>query len=286
MVTKYQPVKGMRDFWPAEMLKREYVLDIMKKTAQTWGFLPTDTPALESLELLSAKGGAGEAIKKEIYNFKDQGDRELGLRFDLTVPTARLISSKLDLPLPFKRYTTGKVWRYDNPQALRWREFQQFDVDIFGSNKPESDAEIIGLTCQIFDSLGFKDFVVSLNSRKLLEAFLKFVGITDLAEVFRSIDKLDKIGEDGVRKELVEKIKGKDKVEKVMDFIKAKGSASFEKALREIKSVEGREAADELKKISDLIKSFGYEKNLQLDMSLVRGLEYYTGIVFEVRIPD
>ena len=276
----------MRDFWPEEMLKREKVLDIMKKTSQQWGFLPTDTPAVESFDLLSAKGGAGQAVKKEIYYFKDQGDRELGLRFDLTVPTARLITSKLDLPLPFKRYTTGKVWRYDNPQALRWREFQQFDLDIFGPKTAESDAEIISIACEIFNSLGFKDFTVSVNSRKLLEAFLNSIGISDISSVFTSIDKLDKIGSDNVKKELLEKIKEKSKVEKVMDFISKKGSADIlEKIGQGIKNQKFDESLEELRRISELIKSFGYEKNLQLDMSLVRGLEYYTGIVFEVRVP-
>ena len=176
-MSKFQPVKGMRDFWPGEMVRREFVLDVMKEVAKRWGFLPMDTPALESFELLAAKGGGGEAIKKEIYYFKDQGQRELGLRFDLTVPTARLIASKLDLPLPFKRYQTGKVWRYDNPQAGRFREFQQFDLDIFGSNKPEADAEIISATCDIFGSLGFEDFAIRLNNRKLIQAFIEVVGI-------------------------------------------------------------------------------------------------------------
>ena len=285
-MVKFQPVKGMRDFWPEEMLKREKALDIMRKTAQKWGFFPTDTPAVESFDLLSAKGGAGEAIKKEIYYFKDQGDRELGLIFDLTVPTARLIASKLDLPLPFKRYATGKVWRYDNPQALRWREFQQFDLDIFGSKMPESDAEIIAVTCEIFNSLGFKDFTVSLNSRKLLESFLDLIGISDIADVFRSVDKLDKVGSDNVKKEILEKIKDKNTVEKIMDFISKKGSADVLKKIGQgIKNQKFEDSLEELRRISEFIKNFGYEKNLQLDMSLVRGLEYYTGIVFEVRIP-
>src|SRR3989338_1035859 len=187
-MSKFQPVKGMRDFWPGEMIKRQFVLDVLRQTAEKWGFLPMDTPAVESLELLAAKGGGGEEIKKEIYSFKDQGQRDLGLRFDLTVPTARLIASKLDLPLPFTRYQTGKVWRYDNPQAGRFREFQQFDLDIFGSNKPEADAEIISATCDVFNSLVFEDFVIRLNNRKLIQAFIEVVGIKDPLEVFRSID--------------------------------------------------------------------------------------------------
>ena len=285
MTTKFQPVKGMRDFWPAEMLEREFVLGKMKEVAQRWGFLPMETPALESFELLAAKGGAGEEIKKEIYYFKDQGNRELGLRFDLTVPTARIVSSKLDLPLPFKRYATGKVWRYDNPQAGRYREFQQFDLDIFGSNKAEADAEIIATTCDIFSALGFKDFVIRLNNRKLIEAFVEFVGIKDVVGVFRSIDKLDKIGEDDVRKELKEKLKDEGKVKKILDFIKIKGDGKvLSKAGKLINNDLGKAAIKELTDIIKYVKAFGYSKNVLVDFSLVRGLEYYTGSVFEVGV--
>src|SRR3989338_4101798 len=222
-MSKFQPVKGMRDFWPGEMVKRQFVLDIIRAVREKWGFLPMDTPSVESFELLAAKGGGGESIKKEIYYFKDQGDRELGLRFDLTVPTARLIASKLDLPLPFKRYQTGKVWRYDNPQAGRYREFQQFDLDIFGAAAAEADGEIIAATCDIFGSLGFENFVIRLNNRKLIEAFVDFVGIKDVVDVFRSIDKLDKIGEEGVSKELKAKGLDEKKIGKILDFIKIQG---------------------------------------------------------------
>lgn len=284
-MSKFQPVKGMRDFWPAEMLKRSFVLDIMREVVNKWGFLPMDTPALESFELLAAKGGAGEAIKKEIYYFKDQAGRELGLRFDLTVPTARLVSSKLDLPLPFKRYQTGKVWRYDNPQAGRYREFQQFDLDIFGSKNPIADAEVIAATCDIFDSLGFEDFSIRLNNKKILEAFISSLKIEDPVEVFRSIDKLDKIGEDGVKKELKEKLKDGKKVEEILDFIKIVGGAEvLDKIKQKIKSNLAEKAVAELKEILDFIKLYGYDKNVKIDFSLVRGLEYYTGAVFEVGV--
>ena len=282
-MSKFQTVKGMRDFWPADMLKREFVLSVMREVAQKWGFLPMDTPALESFELLAAKGGGGEAIKKEIYYFKDQGDRDLGLRFDLTVPTARLVASKLDLPLPFKRYATGKVWRYDNPQAGRYREFQQFDLDIFGSSKPEADAEIIAATCDIFCSLGFEGFAIRLNNRKLIEAFVDFVGIKDVIGVFRSIDKLDKIGEEGVRKELKEKLNDEKKIGKILDFIKTKGGADvLDKIEKTINSQLAKTAVKELRGIIECVKAFGYDKNVKVDLSLIRGLEYYTGSVFEV----
>ncbi len=280
---KFQPVKGMRDFWPADMLRREYVLNVMKEVAQRWGFLPMETPALESFELLAAKGGAGEAIKKEIYYFKDQGGRELGLRFDLTVPTARLISSKLDLPLPFKRYQTGDVWRYDNPQAGRYRSFRQFDLDIFGSRKPVADAEIIATTCDIFNSLGFEDFVIKLNNRKLIEAFVNSLKISDPVDVFRSIDKLDKIGEEGVRKELKEKLKDENKIKKILEFIKIKGGIEVLDRVK-IDTQLGKDSVKELKEIIESVKAFGYGKNVLVDLSLVRGLEYYTGTVIEVAV--
>ncbi len=275
----------MRDFWPGEMVKRQFVLDTIRSVAEKWGFLPMDTPALESFELLAAKGGGGEEIKKEIYYFKDQGNRELGLRFDLTVPTARVIASKLDLPLPFKRYQTGSVWRYDNPQAGRYRQFVQCDLDIFGSNKPEADAEIIAATCDVFDSLGFENFVIRLNNKKLIEAFIQGVGIKDAVDVFRSIDKLDKIGEDGVKKELKGKGVDEKKIEKILDFIKTRGDV---KVLEKIeKSVTGdltKTAIKELRAVLECIKDFGYDKNVQIDLSLIRGLEYYTGAVFEVAV--
>src|SRR3989338_3343750 len=285
-MAKFQPVKGMRDFWPGEMVRRQFVLDIMRNVAEKWGFLPMDTPALESFELLAAKGGGGEEIKKEIYYFKDQGQRELGLRFDLTVPTARVIASKLDLPLPFKRYQTGKVWRYDNPQALRWREFTQMDFDIFGSDKPESDAEIVSLACCCFDALGFEDFTIKLNNRKIIEGYIESVGIRDISEVFRSIDKLDKIGEEGVQKELLGKLKDKEKIKKILDFIKIKGRP--EEVLKQSKQVLtnkiAKDGLDNLEKIFNKIKVFGFDKSVTIDFSLVRGLNYYTGSVFEVAI--
>lgn len=284
-MSKFQPVKGMRDFWPAEMLKRQFVEQIMADVAQKWGFLPTGTPAVESYELLASKGGGGDEIKKEIYYFKDQANRELGLRFDLTVPTARIISSKLDLPLPFKRYATGKVWRYDNPQSGRYRELQQFDLDVFGSKNPLADAEIIAAGCDIFDALGFEDFAVKLNNRKLIQAFVESVGIKDPLDVFRSIDKLDKIGEAGVKKELKEKLKDENKVEKILEFINIKGDGKIlEKADKLVDSKLAKEALRELREIIEAVKAFGYEKNVKIDFSLVRGLEYYTGPVFEVGV--
>src|SRR3989338_9130970 len=137
---KFQTPRGTRDFLPQEALKRQFVLDKVRRIFEIWGFDPLETPAFEEWSLLSAKSGGGEAIKEEVYYFKDKSDRELGLRFDLTVPTARVVANNPNLPKPFKRYQIGNVWRYDRPGAGRWREFTQCDVDIFGSSELSSDA--------------------------------------------------------------------------------------------------------------------------------------------------
>ncbi len=264
---KFQPVKGMKDFLPEEMVRRQYVLDIIRKIFEKWGYVPLETPALESFELLSKKGSGGEEIKREIYYFKDQGGRELGLRFDLSVPAARVLANNPNIPKPFKRYQIGRAWRYDQPQAGRYREFLQADIDIFGTSSMQADAEIIAVTCDVFKALGFKDFVIRINNRKIIEDFLKNLKVKDVFDVFRTIDKLEKIGEDEVIKELKEK--GINNIEIIMDFIKTN-------------KLSDDEGSKELEELIKYLKEFGYEKNIKIDFSLVRGLDYYTGPVFEV----
>lgn len=282
---QFQPVKGTRDFLPEEMQKRQFVLDIIRQTFERWGYQPMDTPVLESFDLLAAKGGGGEEIKKEIYYFKDKGGRDLGLRFDLTVPACRIISNKLDIPMPFKRFQIGKVWRYDNPQSGRFREFVQADIDIFGCDKPEADAEIIAVVCDIFNALGFEDFVIRLNNRKLIESYIKKIGIKKVSEVFRSIDKMDKIGEVGVIKELEKKGLKKEKIREIIKFIKINGRDVLGKIKKLIWNDKlGKEGFEELETILETMKVFGYDKSVWFDMSLVRGLDYYTGPVFEVAV--
>jgi histidyl-tRNA synthetase len=267
----FQTVKGMRDFSPEEMEKRQLVLDTIRGVFEKWGYLPLDTPALESFELLAAKGGGGEEVKKEIYYFKDQGGRELGMRFDLTVPTARFIAQNPNLVKPFKRYQFGKVWRYDRPQQDRWREFQQTDVDIFGSSSPKSDAEIVSVVCDVLKNLGFKEFTIRINNRKLVESFIVSLGITDFVDVFRSIDKMDKIGKDGVASELKKKKVSEKNIKSILKFIGGKI----------VPELEGKE---ELKNVMEEVASLGFLKNVKVDLSLIRGLEYYTGCVFEVSL--
>ncbi|MBI2084738.1 MAG: histidine--tRNA ligase [Candidatus Aenigmarchaeota archaeon] len=268
---KLQPPKGTRDLLPEDATKLQKIVQICREVFEKYGFEPLVTPAFESFELLSAKGGLGEAVKDEIYYFKDKSDRELGLRFDLTMPMTRVVSSN-SLPKPFKRYAIDKVWRYDNPQAMRWREFWQADIDVVGSKSLLSDVECLAAVCEILNKLGFKVYKIRVNSRKLLQDLLEgVVNKEKIIEVFRSIDKLDKIGFDGVEAEL--KKKG-IKPNAVLKILK-------QNDLNKIMDNKGKE---ELEELFRLAKKFGIEKRLQFDISLVRGLEYYTSIVFEVML--
>ena len=262
---KFQPPKGTRDLMPEDAAKMQKIIEIVRSTFERYGFEPLMTPAFESFELLSAKGGLGEAVKDEIYYFKDKSNRELGLRFDLTMPLARVASSNPQIPKPFKRYAIDTVWRYDNPQAKRWRQFFQADVDIVGSTGIDADAEVIAVACKCLEALGFKDFRIRTNDRGLLERFLKSIGLEKTVDVFRTIDKLDKIGEDGVEAELKSKGIDERRINEIIKFIKSGKNTEFKQLL-------GKLAA------------YGCEKYVDIDFSLVRGLEYYTGIVFEINL--
>src|SRR3989344_2047736 len=267
----FQTPKGTRDWPPEEMRKLQFVTDTLRRVFEKYGFQSIDTPAFESFDVLAAKGGAGEAIKEEIYYFKDKSDREIGLRFDLTVPLARFIINNPNIPKPFKRYAIGKAWRYDNPQAQRYREFWMADVDIVGSNSLMADAECLSVAVECMRSLGFKKFYIRVNNRKFLESLFMAKGIQKdrIVDLFRTIDKLDKLGEEGVLKELAEKgFDGKNIITLINGGYK-----------KEYSKVEG---ALELEELMKLAKVVGIGKNLKIDLSLVRGLEYYTGPVFEV----
>jgi histidyl-tRNA synthetase len=276
----FQPPKGTRDFLPADAKKLQQIIDILRSTFEKFGFEPMSTPAFESFELLSAKGGLGEAVKDEIYYFEDKSKRPLALRFDLTMPLARVATSN-NFPLPFKRYQIEKVWRYDNPQALRWREFLQADADIVGSKSILADAECLAAACACIQNLGFKEFYVRVNSRKLLQKlFEKFVEKKKIVDAFRIIDKLEKIGKAQVENELKKK---KIDAKKILDIIKISGTN--EEILRALGRKFGRnEGLEELESLIEYAKSFGIENLIKIDLSLVRGLEYYTGLVFEISL--
>lgn len=268
---KFQPPKGTRDLLPEDASKLQKIIEVCRDVFEKYGFSQLITPAFESFELLSAKGGLGEAVKDEIYYFKDKSDRELGLRFDLTMPLARVVSST-SLPKPFKRYQIEKVWRYDNPASLRYREFWQADIDVVGSSSLLADVECLVAIGEILDKLGFEDYYIRVNNRKLLQKeFEKIIAKEKLIEVFRTIDKLDKIGPEGVGAEL--KNKGIEP-KKILEILKTKN----------LKDIPNNEGKKELEELFDLAKNFGIEKKIKFDISLVRGLEYYTSVVFEVNL--
>ena len=199
-------VRGMRDLLPEQAGIREKILDVCKRAFESYGFEPLETPIVEEFDLLAKKGTGGEAIKNEIYYFKDKGNRELGLRFDLTVPLARVVANNPQLTKPFKRYAIGKVYRYDRPQAKRYREFTQADLDIVGSKSVVCEYECIAVIVKVMKELGI-DFYIKINDRVLLEELAQDAGVKKdkIVDCLRSLDKLDKIGDTGVKKELKEK---------------------------------------------------------------------------------
>ena len=282
-----QPPRGTRDFLPVDKIRREYVLGVVEKVFQKYGFDPIETPAFENWEVLAAKGGGGEAVKDEIYYFKDKNDRELGLRFDLTVPVGRVVAANPNISKPFKRYQIGRVWRYDRPQAGRFREFWQADIDTLGSNDPLADAEVLAAAGEAFRELGFKDYTIRINNRKVLDGLMQKAGISDEGwlGIIRSLDKLEKFGKGTVVKELAEKGISKGTVEQLLSMIGMKGGSDvLKKAKAELKGIEvGEKGIEELEQILGYLKAFK-AKNIVVDFSLARGLDYYTGAVFEVFI--
>ena len=282
-----QPPRGTRDFMPADMIRREYLLEMVRAVFRDYGFQPMETPAFESWELLGKKGVGGEEVKDEVYCFRDKAKRELGLRFDLTVPMARVVAANPQLPKPFKRYQIGRAWRYDRPQAGRFREFWQADADIVGSSRMDAEAECLALAVNCLKQLGFSRFRIRLNNRKILNGMVELAGVKKqkAPEVFRVLDKLEKLGESEVRKEL-SRIASPKKARQILDAIGRRGPPStMLKGLPEIEqSTTAKEGAEELKGIVRKCQAYGIGKFIEIDFSLVRGLDYYTGPIFEISI--
>lgn len=282
---KFQPPKGTRDFLPVEMITRQKILEIVRNTFESFGFQPLETSALESWEVLSAKGTGGPEILKETFNFEDFGGRRIGLRYDLTVPLARVVASNSNLPLPFKRYQIEKVWRYGEVSKGRLREFLQADIDTVGTEKMLADAEIIACAIASFINLGFDKFVVRLNDRKILTALIKYTGVKEnkSSDVLRAIDKLDKIGVKGIERELTElKISSKI-IKKILNFIQIEGSNEEKiKECRKILGTDVEQGISELEELIGYLKKMKVDPKFKVDLSLARGLDYYTGPIFEV----
>ncbi len=284
-MAKFQTPRGTRDFLPQDMLRRNYIFGRVRNVFERFGFVPLETPAFEDWKLLAAKGGGGDEIKNEIYYFKDKSGRELGLRFDLTVPTARVVAGNPQLPMPFKRYQIGRVWRYDRPQAGRFREFWQADADIIGSDSMLADTECIAAAAQCLKELGFRDFEIRLNNRKVLNGMVQLAGVPEgkSQDVFRILDKIEKIGESEVMAGL-EKIIGREKAGKILEMIGTKGGKGMLAGQKKLMgSIEiALEGIGELEEILKYARVYGILDRIVIDFSLVRGLDYYTGPIFEI----
>jgi histidyl-tRNA synthetase len=264
----------MRDLIGTDAMLQEKVEDTCKNSFKKYGFIPLYTPAVENFDLFRVKGGAGELIKDEIYYFKDKSDRELGLRFEFTASLARVAATN-QLKMPFKRYQIGEVYRYDRPQAKRYRAFTQADIDILGIKSPYAELELMQITKDIFEKLELKPKVY-FNSRVLLESLINKYSKGKVVETIRIIDKMDKVSEEETKKAL-ENI---DTKTEIIDIIK-------NNSIEEISELLGEDDAGvrDVKEFLELIKKNNLDF-IEFNAGLARGLEYYTGIVFEAKIED
>lgn len=304
--------KGTRDFSPTEVAKRNYITDIIKKSFTTFGFQPIETPSFENSSTLMGKyGEEGDRLIFKILNSGDYlkkvdeklliekesnkvtaGISEKALRYDLTVPFARyVVQHQNELEFPFRRYQIQPVWRADRPQKGRFREFYQCDADVVGSDSLWQEVEFVQMYDRIFSDLKLEGVTIKLNNRKILSGIAEVIGAKDkLIDFTVALDKLDKIGEEGVKKEMLEKGISNDAIKKVQPLFSFTGTN--EEKLKQLKlllegSEEGLKGVAELSFIANSIKALGLRSaNLTIDVTLARGLNYYTGTIFEVAAPS
>ncbi len=275
--------KGVRDIFPSEKIIKDKVIETIKKTFELYGFLPLETPVIERYETLAAKSGAGAGsdVLKETFQFRDQGKRKLGLRFELTTSLARYVAMNPSLKLPFKRYEVGRVFR-DGPIKLgRTREFWQFDGDVVGTKSMMVEAECIAVVDNVFRELNF-NFVIKVNNRKILNGILNQAGITKQKQALIAIDKLDKIGVNGVSEELKQQGYSIKQIEELFKLVSPAIKLSELKS--KIFDTEGKEGIGELLELSNYLKQM--KVKFQFDVTLTRGQAYYTGTVIEVYLKN
>ena len=270
----------MKDFEEKENINIEHVRSHFKKLSNLYGFSFMDPSPIELLSTLETKSGPG--IRDEIYYFKDKGDREVALRFDFTMGLTRYATAQKSMKLPAKISAFGGVFRYDEPQKGRYRYFHQWDIEIYGKASLESEAEIIEITSRLFDSLLLKDITIDINHRNLVESYINKVFDSKepqlVADILRAVDKIAKKSKEQILKEFQEKGYATEKLEKILEFSQIKGSiADVEKAF----DVSQLESWDELKQLIDSLENRGVS-NVRINFGIVRGLDYYSGIVFEV----
>ena len=283
-------LKGFRDHLPAQALARERILDVARRVYRSYGFAPIDTPALEYLEILTGKGSA--ETDKQLYRFTDHGGREVGMRFDLTVPFARFCAQHIaSLGTPFKRYHMATVWRGENTQRGRYREFMQCDFDTIGTTSPVADLETVLVVHDLLAAIGIERFTIRINDRRVLGGVLASLGLADRAtDVLRSLDKLGKATRDAVKAELIGHGVAADAVEKLLTMAELSGSmadvlAGLESLVADSES--GRAGVAALRAILDGVQAAGVAAGrVVVDPSIARGLDYYTGIVLESFLDD
>lgn len=282
---------GFMELLPGDQIAFNQVFDTIRRVYERFGFAPIETPAIELSEVLFAKGGGD--TEKQIYEIaRGENSTPQALHFDLTVPLARYVAQhQHDLTFPFRRYQMQKVWRGERQQRGRFREFYQCDIDVIGSYSPTTDAEIPAVIYAVFKELGFGDFAIRLNNRKVLNGFFEAVGATDLsADILRTVDKIDKIGADGVRKLLIEVGASTEVADQILDFVAISGTN--EEILDQLTALETRsdlfdEGLAELTKVYRLIQAFKVPvESVAIDLSIARGLDYYTGTVYETILKD
>ena len=271
--------RGMKDFDSNEMTKIEFVRQKFLETAEIFGFKLMEPSPIELLSVLEAK--SGPSIKDEIYQFKDKGDREVALRFDFTVGLTRYTASQKTLKLPVRFSSFGGVWRYDEPQKGRYRFFHQWNIETFGNLNLDYDAEIIEFTSRFFDNLTLQNIVIDINHRKLVESYIIQVlesnETSSLADMFRAVDKIQKKSKNEILQEYKQKGYSSEKLEKILEFSSIKGTPL---EIQQNFDTSGLDGWDELCTLYDSLKNRGID-NIRINFGIVRGLDYYSGIVFE-----
>ncbi|MFQ5653978.1 MAG: histidine--tRNA ligase [Planctomycetota bacterium] len=288
---RVQALRGFRDYLPAEMLSRDRMLAIVRRVFESYGYPPLQTPALEYSEVLAGKyGEEGEML---MYRFRDHGDRDVCLRYDLTVPLARVVAEHGSLPMPFRRYQIAPVWRAEKPARGRFREFMQCDVDLVGVDDASADAEMILVDIAVLRSLGIEGFQVRVNHRGLLSALTRSLGIEPgerESAFLRLLDKLPKMGEERFSAEL-EKELGLAAAERarLLSTVRSGGdpAGAIDALARELDTDSGgRSALERLRQVVERVQAAGEAGRLRIDASIARGLSYYTGIIYETLLDD
>ena len=271
--------RGMKDFDKNEMIKIEFVRQKFLETASVFGFNLMEPSPIELLSVLEAK--SGPSIRDEIYQFQDKGDREVALRFDFTVGLTRYATSQKTLKLPAKLSSFGGVWRYDEPQKGRYRFFHQWNIEIFGNLNLDYDAEIIEFTSRFFDNLTMENIIIDINHRKLVQSYINQLFESNetslLNDIFRAVDKIQKKSKNEILQEYTKKGYSSEKLEKILEFSKIKGTPSEIQQNFDVSDLDGW---DELVTLHDSLKHRGID-NIRINFGIVRGLDYYSGIVFE-----